>query len=188
MSEKDYSKISDTELVSTILNGDQKAFEYLIKKNQKRIATVIIGILGKCQEAEDVGQETFIRFYYSLKEFRNESAILTFLTRIAINLSLNELKKRKRNFFISLFKDEAQTEEIELSDDYSFDEKEEKNELIQKALQYLDSGIRTVIILRLIEGYSVKETAEILEIPQGTVLSRQSRGQEKLKLILTKYI
>lgn len=188
MNKKEFHLWSDAKLISEVKSGNQAAFEYLIIKYQKRIATVISGVIGNCTEIDDVGQETFIRFYYGVKDFRNESSILTYLTRIAINLSLNELKKRRKNYFISLFKNEEQTEEIELIQDSDLLEKANLKEIISLALQQLEIQTRTVIVLRLIEGYSVKETSEILEIPLGTVLSRQARGQEKLKLILHKYL
>ena len=188
MDKKDFQLWSDSKLISEVKSGNQFVFEFLIKKYQKRIATIISGIIGNCAETADVGQETFIRFYYGVKDFRNESSILTYLTKIAINLSLNELKKRKRHFFISLFKNEEQTEEIDLIQDTDRFEESNLRELISIALRQLDLNTRMVIILRLIEGYSVKETSEILKIPLGTVLSRQARGQEKLKLILHKYL
>jgi len=67
------------------------------------VAATVIGMLGHCPEAEDIGQETFIRFYKSLDKFRGDASVGTYLTRIAINLSLNEIKRRRRQrkFFFS---------------------------------------------------------------------------------------
>ena len=92
---------SDEQLVDAARGGDKDAFKELVGRYERRIATTVIGMLGHCAEADDVGQETFIRFYRALHSFRGESSVGSYLTRIAINLSLNELKRRKRRF--SLF-------------------------------------------------------------------------------------
>jgi len=137
-------------------------------------------MLGQCPEADDVGQETFIRFYKSLSNFRGDSSAATYLTRIAINLSLNEIKRRKRRmlFFVK------STDDVKnLSAEMTLDDNEMKN-LVQRAIQKLEPKFRSVIVLRLMEGYSTKETAKILKLPEGTVLSRLARAQQKLKKIL----
>lgn len=136
-------------------------------------------MLGHCTEAEDVGQETFIRFYKSLDKFRGDASIGTYLTRIAINLSINEIKRRqhRRKFFFS-----NPHSKIENVPDTN--EKKEITEIVRLGIQKLKPKLRTVIVLRLINGYSTRETAQILNLPPGTVLSRLSRAQIKLKDIL----
>ena len=74
-------------------NGDNNAFKEIVKKYENQVAATVIGMLGYCTEAEDIGQETFIRFYKALHKFRGESSIGTYLTRIAINLSLEFASK-----------------------------------------------------------------------------------------------
>lgn len=142
----------------------------------------MIGILGYCTEAEDIGQQTFIQFYKSLDKFRGDASIGTYLTRIAINLSINEIRRRKRRrrFFIS--NSENKIENIPDKKD-TIDHKEAK-EIVKKGIQKLEPKFRAVIVLRLINGYSTQETAQILKIPVGTVLSRLSRAQMKLKRII----
>ncbi len=141
-------------------------------------------MLGYCPEADDVGQETFIRFYKSLHDFRGDSSIATYLTRIAINLSLNEIKKRRRKklFFpqstdsVKDIIDETEPEDVDLK------------KIVNKAIQQLEPTFRAVVVLRLVDGYSTKETADILKIPEGTVLSRLARAQKKLKALLMPYM
>jgi len=142
----------------------------------------VIGILGYCTEAEDIGQQTFIQFYKSLDKFRGDASIGTYLTRIAINLSINEIRRRKRRrrFFIS--NSENKIENIPDKKD-TIGHKEAK-EIVKKGIQKLEPKFRAVIVLRLINGYSTQETAQILKIPVGTVLSRLSRAQMKLKGII----
>lgn len=147
-----------------------------------------MGILGQCSEAEDIGQETFMRFYKSLQRFKGESSVGTYLIRIAINLSINELKRRqRRNRFFHIFSEpgiEMESLPAEHTSSNPSPEQEEKKAFIQQALQKLEPRFRSVIVLRLIDGYSTKETAKILKLPTGTVLSRLARAQMKLKKIL----
>jgi RNA polymerase sigma-70 factor (ECF subfamily) len=175
---KDASILTDEKLVAEAKAGDANAFKELVKRYEPRVAAAVIGMLGKCQEAEDVGQETFIRFYNGLKNFRGESGVATYLTRIAINLSLNELKRRKRR---SMLFWNTLEENYEIPDEKPKSEYSGEKEIVQKAIQKLDSKFRTVMVLRLMDGFSTEETAEILNIPVGTVLSRLARGQQKLK-------
>jgi RNA polymerase sigma-70 factor (ECF subfamily) len=146
------------------------------------VAATVIGMLGPTPEAEDVGQETFIRFYQSLKKFRGDSSIGTYITRIAINLSLNELKRRKRQRTYFSSKSADQIENV--PETRPENEQGEIKDLVQKGLQKLEPKFRAVIVLRLIDGYSTQETAEILNLPKGTVLSRLARAQIKLRKIL----
>jgi RNA polymerase sigma-70 factor (ECF subfamily) len=87
---------SDEVLIGKSNDGDMAAFKMLVVRHEGKVAGVIRSMLGATPEAEDVGQEVFIRFYDSLSKFRGDSQVSTYLIRIAINLSLNELKKRKR--------------------------------------------------------------------------------------------
>lgn len=146
------------------------------------MAATVIGMLGHCTEAEDIGQETFIRFYKSLDKFRGESSISTYLTRIAINLSLNEIKRRQRH-----------RKRYSNSSDEGLDNVPEKSvskntsetkELVHMGIQKLEPKFRSVIVLRLILGYTTQETAKLLRLPMGTVLSRLTRAQMKLRDIL----
>lgn len=176
---------SNTELIERSKEGDEFAFRQLVERHQQRVRTTVIGMLGEGGEAEDVAQEVFIRFFKALGEFRGDSKLETYLTRIAINLSLNELKRRKKNNSRFLFfqKDEQM---IQIEDLSVNPNQFETKELIHKALQILEPEFRSVVILRLLEGYSVKEAAEILELPQGTIASRLARAQKKLFDILSK--
>jgi RNA polymerase sigma-70 factor (ECF subfamily) len=87
----------DERLIIQSKAGDVAAFKELVQRHEGKVAGVVKSMLGSTPEAEDVGQEVFIKFYESLDKFRGDSMVSTYLVRIAINLSLNELKKRKRN-------------------------------------------------------------------------------------------
>jgi RNA polymerase sigma-70 factor (ECF subfamily) len=176
-------KLKEKELVKAAQNGDKNAFQELIKKYEPQVAATVIGMLGHSPEAEDVGQETFIRLYQSMDKFRGESSVGTYLTRIAINLSLNELKRRqqKKGRFFSRAEEGMEN----FPDKNEQKQRKELKDIVHMGIQQLDPKHRTVIVMRLIDGYSTQETAQILKLPVGTVLSRLARAQIKLKEILT---
>ncbi len=173
--------MTDAQVIQEVLEGNNSAFRILVQRYESQVASTVIGMLGHSPESDDVGQETFIRFYNALSDFRGDSQVSTYLTRIAINLSLNELRRRKRRF--GLFK-RQDDKSPEIADDNDQFDKDNKHEFVHKALANLDPEFRSVVVLRLLDGYSTAETAEILKLPQGTVLSRLSRAQKKLKDIL----
>ena len=129
-----------------------------------------------------------MRFYKAMNNFKGESSVGTYLVRIAINLSLNEIKRRQRRYrwFQRPSETEVEIESLpaEVSAINPNPEQEETKAIVQHAIQQLEPKFRSVIVLRLIDGYTTQETARILELPVGTVLSRLARAQEKLKKIL----
>jgi RNA polymerase sigma-70 factor (ECF subfamily) len=172
---------SDEELIAGARNGDLLAFKVLVQRHEGKVAGTVRSMLGATPEAEDVGQEVFIRFYESLGKFRGESMVSTYLIRIAINLSLNEIKRRKRRFSIFSGEEEGRNKG-------AMDDRMDLNEMISHEFNRLDPDFRSVVTLRLVEGYSTEETAGILGIPLGTVLSRLARAQKKLRAGLEKHL
>lgn len=174
--------MKEEELVRAARAGDDDAFKEIVKQHEPIVARTVIGMLGDCSEVEDVGQETFIRFYRALPDFRGESSAATFLTRIAINLSLNELKRRKR--MAGRLSPKPVEEHIDIPDQSQHISGIEERDRVRRAIGLLDEKSRSVIVLRLMDGYSTEETASILKIPVGTVLSRLARAQMKLRDLL----
>ena len=171
--------ISDEILIEKSKAGEMAAFKTLVSRHEGKVAGVVHSMLGATPEAEDVGQEVFIRFFDALGKFRGDSSVGTYLVRIAINLSLNELKRRK--------KANARYASIEQADQVK--EREETMDLkehLNYAFHRLEPEFQSVATLRLIEGYSTEETADILGIPIGTALSRLARAQQKLRSSLSK--
>ncbi|MBN2010116.1 RNA polymerase sigma factor [candidate division KSB1 bacterium] len=175
--------MTDEQLIQAYKSGDEDAFRTLIKRHEPRVAATVIGMLGNCPEADDVGQETFIRFHNSLDQFRGQASVGTYITRIAINLSLNELKRRRKRQFLFFSKSKDDDEET-LVDETGGIEYDDEKEIVRKAIQDLEPDFRAVVVLRMMEGYSTKETADMLNVPLGTVLSRLARAQKKLKAVL----
>ena len=177
--------MTDNELIQICLKGNDSVFKEIIHRYESKIASTVIGMLGDCPEAQDVGQETFIRFYKNLSSFRGDSSVGTYLTRIAMNLSLNELKRRKRgNRNVSIDEPEIMNQAVEYSNSSN---QSEHQEIVWQAIQQLPLKYRSPLVLRMIDGYSTQETAQILNLAQGTVLSRLSRAKSKLFEILEPY-
>ncbi len=172
---------SDDLLVKKSVDGDLSSFKTLVTRHEGKVAGVVKSMLGPSEEAADVGQEVFIRFYESLKKFRGESSVGTYLVRIAINLSLNEIKRRKRRFLFF-------TREESGVNVPSREDKKDLKEMLDYEFNRLDPDFKAVATLRLVEGYSTEETAELLQIPLGTVLSRLARAQKKLRIGLEKHL
>lgn len=181
--------ITDEALLDRAKAGDSLAFRSLVERYAPAVAATATGMLGPGADAEDVAQETFIRFYRSMDAFRGDSALKTYLTRIAINLSLSTRKKRKWLWarFPSRDRNEAG------GDDPAGEPPDiavvgERRRRVREAIGGLDEKHRAVVVLRMMEGYSTRETAEILEVPEGTVLSRLSRAMKRLEEALEPYM
>lgn len=179
----DLTHLSDDELITVSQKGNRTAFGVLVRRYESVVASTVIGMLGHCDEADDVGQETFLRLYQSLHRFRGDSTLRTYVTRIAINLSINELKRRnRRRLFTPRLEREAEENAPAAENDSDlFDTRD----AVHKALGKLKPKLQAVVALRLIDGYSTEETASILHLPVGTVLSRLARAQEKLHSLLS---
>ena len=175
------SEITDQQLVSDVLNGDKQAFAKIIQRHQQLVATTAMGMLGDVNDAEEIGQQTFIRLYKALSKFEQRSKLSTYINRICINLCLNQLKRRRRDREKRVDLDYQKVIAYGLERDF------EQRDSLHKALGQLRPKERSIIVLRLLEGYSTKETAEILAIAEGTVLSRLKRAKDRLKEILKTY-
>jgi len=180
-----YRHKDENELVTASLNGDKNAFGEIVKRYQGMVARTVKGMLGDSVFSEDIGQEVFIKLYYSLSEFRGEAKLSTYIQKIAVNLTLNEIKRRKR--FFTMFSQTGNNEMHEYDvADHSSEEKNEATEIVGKALKRMDPKFRIIRTTRMMQGYSTTDTSEILDLPLGTVLSRLSRAQGQLKEILKK--
>ena len=177
--------MDEAPLLAAVRAGDPAAWRTLVERHQGAVAAVVIGMLGAGDEADDVGQETFIRCYQSLASFRGDASLRTWLQRIATNLSLNALRRRKRGLrrFIDFDAAVASAPELQV-DGHARHAAQSDVERVRAAVARLPDKHRAVIVLRMIEGYSTREAAEMLGVPEGTVLSRLSRAMTQLKQLL----
>lgn len=183
MINESYIASDEYELVRAVLDGDKNAFGKIIERYRKMVARTVKGMLGDSVYSEDIGQEVFVRLYQALPDFRGDSKLSTYIQRIAINITLNEIKRRKKFFTMFSQKGNNELQEFDVPE-YGVEERRDAAEIVEKALQALDPKFRIIVTMRMLQGYSTKETAEILDLPLGTVLSRLSRAQEQLKEIL----
>jgi RNA polymerase sigma-70 factor (ECF subfamily) len=180
---------TDEELLELARRGDDFAFREIVIRFEPVVAATIIGMLGRGDDAEDVGQETFIRFHRALRDFRGESSLKTYLVRIAMNLSLNALKSRRRLSLRFISRDQTEERLPEPSVlPAGLDDVEERREMVHRAVQQLGPKHRPIVVLRMLQNLSTRETAEALGVPEGTVLSRLSRAMKELAVILDPYM
>ena len=183
--------MSDEELVKKVKNGDVDAFEQIITKYEKKIFGLIYNMLRNENEIEDVAQEVFIKVYKNLDKFHGDSSLYTWIYKIATNLCLDQIKKRKEVIYIDekLQLDDGEVEFQIPSDEKLQDEIYEQKELKQKlesCIDKLPEKQKAMIVLRDIKGLSYDEIAEILDLKLGTVKSQINRARLKLKELLEK--
>lgn len=179
----------EQELVARAQQGDRKAFRKLVDAFQQDVALTVVSMLGPSAEVDDVVQDTFIKCYQTLDRFRGDARFLTYVKKIAVHRSLDVLRRRKRfrGRFLSRDDEERRFDEPSSEGDADLDAME-RAKLVHQAIDRLSPEHRAVVVLRLIEGYSTEETADMLNLAYGTVLSRLSRALKKLKELLTPYL
>jgi RNA polymerase sigma-70 factor, ECF subfamily len=181
------SLLTDAQLLRRARAGDAEAFRALVVRFEPVVASVVIGMLGPGDDADDVGQETFIRFHGAMDQFRGDASLATYLRRIAMNLSLNALKSRRRQS-VRLVSRDQQDVALDEPAEAAYDaERTERIAMVRDAVRQLGEKQRSVVVLRLLDGLSTRETADVLQLPPGTVMSRLARGLADLKRLLTPY-
>jgi RNA polymerase sigma-70 factor (ECF subfamily) len=175
----------DQQLVERAQRGEKRAFELLVLKYQRKLERLLSRIVRNPSEIEDVAQETFIKAYRALPNFRGDSAFYTWLYRIGINTAKNYLVAMGRRAPTST---EYDSEEAETFDDADGlrDINTPENILMSKqvaqtvnsAIDALPGELRTAITLREIDGMSYEEIAQVMDCPIGTVRSRIFRARE----------
>ncbi|MFQ6081958.1 MAG: RNA polymerase sigma factor [Candidatus Aminicenantia bacterium] len=180
----------DSILISRAKKGDMEAFESLIRKYQKSIYYLCYRMTMAHQSADDIAQEVFIRAYFSIKKFKEGMNFYTWVRKIAVNLSLNYLKKKKREV---LFSNNDRTIEKNISSESQempLDclQREEMKEKFEEAVNSLPSDQKAVFLLKVQENQSYEEISRVLKIPKGTIMSRLNRARNKLKIIMADYL
>ncbi len=187
---------SDHALIEATKNGDEAAFASIVGRYRNPITNYLYRFLNDYEEAVDLAQETFVRVYFAIDRYHTEYAFSTYIYRIATNLAISELRKRKRRTILSLTglfqsEDDEQTEFQPPDNRNRPDEdlvEDERSRVIAKAIVTLPPKYRVPIILRDVEGKSYDEVAEILDLGLGTTKSRISRARGLLKEKLKHYL
>lgn len=189
--------LDDHALMEGVRAGQELAFQELVNRYCNPITNFVYRMLGDYDRAMELAQETFLRIYMNVERYQASHAFSTYIYRIALNLALSELRKRKNRHFFSLssaFSTEAgEEQEWELPARYQISAEEaviadQRRQAVTQALASLPLKYRTAVILRDIEERTYEEVSEILGLPVGTAKSRINRGRQLLKRKLEKYI
>ena len=187
---------SDHALIEATKQGDESAFAEIVHRYQNPIVNYLYRFLNDYEEAVDLAQETFVRVYFAIDRYHSGFAFSTYIYRIATNLAISEIRKRKRRKLLSLtglFQSDAEEQtEFQPKDERSLPDEDlvddEQSRVIAKAIAALPEKYRVPIILRDVDGHSYEEIAEIMELGLGTTKSRISRARGLLKEKLKFYL
>ena len=189
-------KLSDHALIEATQGGDEAAFGEIMDRYRAPITNYLYRFLNDYEEAVDLAQETFVRVYFALDRYHTQFAFSTYIYRIATNLAISEIRRRKRRRLMSLtglFQAEDGSEvEFQLPDKRQLQDDElvedERSEVIARAIAALPEKYRVPVVLRDMEGRTYEEIAEIMKLGLGTTKSRISRGRGLLKEKLQHYL
>jgi RNA polymerase sigma-70 factor (ECF subfamily) len=181
--------------VSGAKAGNYAAFEELVNRYEKKIYRLGMNITGNTEDAEDVLQDTFLKAFEHLPEFREDSRFYTWIVRIAVNEALMKLRKRRSSKEVPFEETEDQDGEVLVRDYADWRPnpeqtlaREEMEQILRNTIQALPPGFRTVFYLRDVEGLDTHETAQLLNLSTGAVKARLFRARLRLREELSKVL
>ncbi len=189
-SEEPGSPGTDAEIIRLVLKGDKDRYGLLVDAYSSRIINYLARMTGNRYEAEDLAQEAFVRAYFALSSYDPQYKFSSWLYKIATNLCLNYLKKRRRWVHVDDYQDKDGRPAWVLPDTRAYGDPaksvdcQELQREIQQAIDRLPGVYRTVVVLRHLHGLSYQEIADVTEVPIGTVKSRLGRGRSRLMALL----
>jgi RNA polymerase sigma-70 factor (ECF subfamily) len=191
------SPMTDHALLEATRTGDEDAFAELVGRYRNQITSYIYRMTNDYEESVDLAQETFVRLYRAADRYQTTHAFSTYIYRIATNLAISELRKRKRRRLVSLTgllssddgreptdfnpPDERPLQDVTLVDS-------ERREAVQRAISTLPEKYRAPLVLRDVQGKSYDEIATILCTSEGTVKSRINRARNFLRDKMRAYL
>jgi len=194
-----YSALDDHELMVATRDGDETAFHELVRRYRTPITNYVHHMLNDYDMAVDLAQETFVRVFTSVHRYRANHSFSTYIYRIATNLAISELRRRKRwkmvslvSFFAPKDAEDPGDADLELPDQRSLPEAEllekERRQMVRRAVASLPEKYRSALVLRDIEELEYEQIAQILKLPLGTVKSRINRARNLLREKLRAHI
>ena len=177
---------TDKEIIERVKGGEKEAYDLLVLKYQQRVINLISRFVKNHSDALDVSQETFIKAYRALPNFRGESAFYTWLYRIAVNTAKNHLTVQSRKITKSDYdvtdieQIEGNMSLIEQTTPENLLHKDELQETVLKTIENLPEDLKSAIMLREIDGLSYEDIANVMDCPVGTVRSRIFRAREMI--------
>lgn len=181
------------DLVRRAQQGDEAAFEDLVRRHSVRVASIIRGLLRNSNDAEDVAQQVFTKVYFALPRFDFRSSVGTWIYKIAVNECYDHMRKRRVRR--ALLHADLSEEEAAMLDNLDvegragaagLDRRIEMKELADKVLALVPMDYRILLVLKEIEGYSVQEMAAILDLNENTVKVRLFRARQALQARIRK--
>src|SRR5687767_6078535 len=191
--QQDYSSTSDDKLVRAAQKGDMAAFEVLVVRHRDKIYARAFSMMRSEEEALDLSQEAWVKGWQRLKQFHGDSSFVTWMTRIVINLCLDQLRKHKRHRAesIELLEEESGGVERQMpvitANPTEGLERRELRQRIDRALGLLSYEHRTVLILHEFEELEYKEIAKRMQCSIGTVMSRLFYARRKMAALMASY-
>ena len=181
--------MTDSEVIKLILQGDKEKFRMLVEQYQQMVFRTCLGFLHNKDDADDLTQDVFIRAYQSLSRFKGDSAFSTWLYRIAVNASLNKIRKSPLKMIFQRFENIAGGKNEKERYHFLSNEEDPENilirkehfEWVQRALDTLPENQRTAIVLSKYDDFSQKEIAEIMDITEGAVEALLQRAKKNLR-------
>jgi len=191
--QQDKASLADDVLVRRAQRGDMVAFEELVTRHRDKIYARAFSMMRNEDDAVDLSQEAWVKGWQRLKQFQGESSFLTWMTRIVINLCLDQLRKQKRHRLESIEQMDEETGGVERQmpvitpNPTEGLERQELRQRIDKALGQLSYEHRTVLILHEFEGLEYKEIAKRMVCSIGTVMSRLFYARRRMANLMTSY-
>lgn len=182
-------------IILAIRNGDTKAIEQFVDAHKSRVYNTVLGMVHNAEDAEELAQDVFIKALQTIETFKGDAKLSTWLYRIAINKSLDHIKKGQRKkrfaFLVSINKESKDNPAPSLPDfvhpGWQLENKELGVQLF-KAINQLADKQKTALTLNKIEGLSYEQTAEVMEVTVSSVESLIFRARQNLKKIMSNYL
>lgn len=182
------------EIVKDLINGNQEAFRTLIEQHQDRVVNTCFGFVHDIDDADDLAQDVFIEVFHSIHKFKEDASLSTWIYRIAVNKSLDFLRKNNRikrwgnSIRFSINAEEIKDNISAHSDtpDTTLEQKE-RITILNAAIDKLPKNQKTAFTLNKYEDLSYKEIAEIMETSVSSIESLLHRAKKNLKVLLEKY-
>jgi RNA polymerase sigma-70 factor (ECF subfamily) len=186
--------MSDSEIIDQILKGDRDKYRILVERYQQMVFRTCIGFLHNKDDADDLTQDVFIQAFQSLSKFKGNASFLTWIYRIAVNASLNKVRRSNKKLFLQRFENilrgKRNEPEIPIPESENPENLmilDEQRKWVQIALNNLPENQRTAIILSKYDDLSQKEIAEILNLTEGAVEALLQRAKANLRNKLSSF-
>ena len=179
--------LGESEIVKRILAGEKELYEIFVRRNNQKLYRVIRSYIKDEAEIEDIMQDSYVKAFTKLHQFKLESSFSTWLVRIAINEALTRLKEKGKLFYLNQQPDSLNIHRIlEIPDNKELNPQDkmirnEAKELLEDAIDHLDTKYKTVYMMKEVEEMSLKEIANALDLTEGNVKVRLHRSKEMLK-------